>query len=74
MTELEKAENKAMLFERLLYSDLDNIPGSEGWWKQDTRVSFQRAGQKMMEAGMPIEIIMSLLHDLYWATASEFGG
>ena len=62
------------MFERQLYSDLDDIPPNGEWWKQDTRVTFQRAGQQMLRAGMTIESIVSLLHDLYYAVAGEFGG
>ena len=70
---MKTKEDRAM-FERLLYSYLDKIPGDEGWWKQETQASFRRAGQKLLAAGMKIEVIVPLFHSLYWAVAGEFGG
>ena len=49
------------------------LPGEEGWYKNGDDAYHSACGALLCH-GVPIDTIKSILTDLYYATASEFGG
>lgn len=46
----------------------------DGWWKSASQDMFKKSGEKMINRGLSEEETLSILEDLYFATADCFGG
>lgn len=52
---------------------VQDIPPN-GWWHSDGEDSFIEIGRAMLQAGMPVGLVLELLERAYGAVAGEFGG
>lgn len=60
------------MLEKLL-TDIDKIPGEEGWWTSSAGQSYRDAGELLLGRGLPPVMILELLSNLYWSAAECFG-
>ena len=53
--------------------EINQIPGSEGWWKSSGEDTFNMCAKVMKKSGMKEEDIIEVLTDLFYAASGEHG-
>ena len=52
---------------------IDEIPANGQWWKRSSRASFLKAARLMIDKGVPEDLALSILEDVYMACGDEYG-
>jgi hypothetical protein len=57
-----------------LMQGIEEIPGSDGWWKESSKNSFENKALTLVEKGFTHEEALCFLEELYWDVANCYGG
>lgn len=56
-----------------IQTGIDELPGDTGWWHQSDGERIRDAAMTLHQHGLPADVILDVIGDVYYATANEFG-